>query len=558
MCAVCHTRADHEDWSRKTFFYYKHHPCVSRHKAEPDRGKKVNVTIKLPGSIEAWNEERQNAVLSAISAHLKIPPSEVTFEGVGAGSVLLTVSVPESLAQELQRAADEKDPDFFKLMECVDTIEVVEVSPGVSWWSLVSKYLSQVFFASLLTLAVLYGLGAAPSRTPSVSPPVRVVAETSLVSGLGNGTPGILVASVLGLMAVVPGFILILAGSSRQRFFDAVVAKSFFIVGLTAVVWMFVKDPLFDWTGPWGQRILFEENGSPGWSTWFYFPFVALGVVIVAGTIVDRIKTISFALFSIGWVLLVFCPLAWIVWGADGWANQARDLGGGLVVHCAAGCSGLLMAWFLGPRLGFGRTLLPPQVPIFTMLGSGLFWIGSFGLHSPVGLEGVSAFDCFGTGLLAPLAGVLAWTLLDWIMTGRFSLVGCCHGLLAGIVATSCGFAFYSESQAFWLGCAAAACSYAAMGFVARAGVDESYQAFSIHAIAGVVGALWVSIAVPDGLAAFNQQMKAVLATVGIAVVGTGLLAIAIKISIGLRISPEEEHGMGDSEPVTEGKVNLF
>jgi Amt family ammonium transporter len=224
--------------------------------------------------------------------------------------------------------------------------------------------------------------------------------------------------------------------------------------------------------------------------------FAIITAALISGAVVERMRFGPYVAFIALWTLLVYAPVAHWVWGG-GWlmSRGVLDFAGGTVVHINAGVSALVAAVVLGSRKDYGRTaVLPHNVP-FTLLGAGLLWFGWFGFNGGSALAANElAGLAFANTFLAPMAALVAWTLLDYFRTGRATAVGAATGIVVGLVAVTPAAGFVSPAGALLLGALAALPSYFAIALRSRTRIDDSLDVFAGHGVGGLTGALLTGV----------------------------------------------------------------
>jgi ammonium transporter, Amt family len=288
----------------------------------------------------------------------------------------------------------------------------------------------------------------------------------------------------------------------------------------------------------------------------FQMMFAVITPALITGAFVERVRFKSFLLFSLIWVTIVYDPLAHWVWGKGGWLNQlgVLDFAGGTVVHIAAGFSALAFAMVIGPRKGFGRFPMEPHNIPLTVLGAGLLWVGWFGFNagSALAANGVAVNALLTTNTSAAAAGVV-WMLLGWL-DGRPSTLGIATGMVVGLAAVTPASGYVSPLAAMIIGAVAAVVCYYAIRFRQNRNLDESMDVWACHGMAstwGMIAAgLFATVELNPGGAngLFNGnpaqlgiQFLAVVVTIVFCFGVTYLVAKALDLSIGLRVSPMEE-----------------
>jgi len=290
----------------------------------------------------------------------------------------------------------------------------------------------------------------------------------------------------------------------------------------------------------------------------FQLTFAILTPAILLGGPADRMKFSAAAVFLPAWLLLVYCPIAHMVWGPGGYLanDKVLDFAGGTVVHINSGVAGLVAAIMIGRRSGLGYENLAPHNLILTMTGGALLWVGWFGFNAGSALSaGGSAGIAMVNTQLAASAAVVSWTLAEWLVRGKPSLLGAVSGAVAGLVVITPACGFVTVGGALVMGLAAGpACYWGVSGLKKMFGYDDALDVFGVHGVGGIVGALLTGVfavaaiggADRSGLVDGNPgqvlvQLEGVLFTVvWSGVVSWGLLKLIDKV-IGLRVTKETE-----------------
>lgn len=288
----------------------------------------------------------------------------------------------------------------------------------------------------------------------------------------------------------------------------------------------------------------------------FQMMFAVITPALITGAFVERVKFKSFLLFSLLWATLVYNPLCHWVWGQGGWLREmgVLDFAGGTVVHIAAGFSALAFALVIGPRKGYGKVPIEPNNIPYTVLGTGLLWVGWFGFNagSALGANGVAVNALVTTNTSAATAG-LVWMILSWL-DGRPSTLGIATGMVVGLAAVTPASGFVTPLAAMAIGAVAAPICYYAIRFRDRRNLDESLDVWACHGMSSTWGTLatglFATVAVNTGGAnglffgnpnQFGIQMIGVIVTITFSFGVTYVLAKVLDLSIGLRVSPMEE-----------------
>ena len=339
--------------------------------------------------------------------------------------------------------------------------------------------------------------------------------------------------------------------------------------------------------GPYGAYCASINHGT---YMLFQLMFAIITPALISGAYAERMKFSSMCLFSSLWLLLVYCPLAHMVWGENGYFNwafpamvksPAFDFAGGTVVHISSGVAALMAALFLGRRRGYPESPMPPHNLTLSFIGAMLLWVGWFGFNAGSALQANGlAVLAFANTHFATAAAALGWPLAEWILRGKPTLLGAISGAVAGLVAITPASGFVTPLSALILGLVAGVLCFTTSSYLKRAlGYDDALDAFGVHAIGGMWGAIATGIFFnPDanpGIAAGNPELylqlvtgkigtvalvfgqaKAVLAAVVLSAGGSALILAVVKYTIGLRVAKDEEmEGLDLSQHGEEGYV---
>jgi Amt family ammonium transporter len=289
----------------------------------------------------------------------------------------------------------------------------------------------------------------------------------------------------------------------------------------------------------------------------FQMTFAGITVALVLGSVVDRVKFSSWIIFSILWLTFVYCPIAHWVWGGGWMASMgALDFAGGTVVHINAGFAGLIFALILGKRIGYGKEAMFPSSITMTALGAALLWFGWFGFNagSQLAADGVAGSAFLVTNTSAATAGMV-WMFAEWVISKRPTVLGLASGIVAGLVAITPAAGFVNMPAALVIGSVAGLLGYYSVAFIKRKiGYDDSLDAFGVHGMCGIWGALATGIfanpAINEnarGLIYGNPkqlwiQLISIVATAGYTAVVTLIIVFITKaVTGGLRVDKEEE-----------------
>ncbi|MFD5277862.1 ammonium transporter [Pseudarthrobacter sp. NPDC058362] len=389
-------------------------------------------------------------------------------------------------------------------------------------------------------------------------------------------TPGhvwLMVAAALVLL-MTPGLAFFYGGMTRAKAALNMMMMSFISIGIVSVVWV-----LWGYSMTGGDGFLqivgnpFASFGLEGVNTadspdglilvGYGATFAIITVALISGAIADRAKFGAWSVFVPVWVTLVYCPLAYMVWGGglfgeEGAIGQALgpaiDFAGGTVVHINAGVAALILVLIIGNRKGFGKdpNHRPHNIP-FVMLGAAILWFGWFGFNGGLASSAEQGGLIWVNTLAAPAAAMLGWLVTERIRDGHPTSLGAASGVVAGLVAITPACANVSPVGALGLGVVAGVASALAVGLKFRWGFDDSLDVVGVHLVSGIIGTVALGfIALPEDGAGGGlfygggmTQMWAQLAAAGIAIaysaVFTVIIALAIHKTMGFRVSQEQE-----------------
>jgi ammonium transporter, Amt family len=399
------------------------------------------------------------------------------------------------------------------------------------------------------------------------------------------GTPGpghnawMMTSSALVLFMTLPGLALFYGGLVRKKNVLSVLAQCLGITGLVTILWWaFGYSLVFgkNFNNPfYGGSEFFFFNGvtsAPNidYSFWvsqnvyamFQLMFAIITPALIVGAIAERIKYTTLLIFIGCWMFLVYFPMAHMDWGITGFMNgiwnpnstvKAIDFAGGTVVHMTSGWSALVLCLILGPRLGFKKEPMPPHSMVLCMIGTGMLWVGWYGFNagSAVGADIIAA-NAFTTTTITTATAAFTWGLIEKIFRGKASVLGFCSGAVAGLVVITPACGFVNATGAVILGVAAAVLPYLAVSKLKTAlGYDDALDTFGVHGIGGMTGALGTGLLatkvvnsnLKDDLLAplFLSQCAEVVVTLVLSTVATAVIALVLKMLIGLRPSSEVE-----------------
>ncbi|GAA4877469.1 ammonium transporter [Serinicoccus chungangensis] len=388
----------------------------------------------------------------------------------------------------------------------------------------------------------------------------------------------VMVSAALVLL-MTPGLAFFYGGMARAKAALNMVMMSFISIGLVGVIWvlwgygMSSAPPLLGGIvgNPAGDFGLMSYVGTGDLiGIGFGATFAIITVALISGAIADRTRFVSWTVFVPVWVTLVYCPLAFMVWGggllsADGWIGstfgEAIDFAGGLVVHINAGLAALVLVYIIGSRTGFAKGFHKPHNIPLVMIGTALLWFGWFGFNGGAAGSAEEAGLIWVNTMVAPAAAMLAWLVTEKLRDGHATSIGAASGVVAGLVAITPACASVSPLGALLLGVVAGICSALAIGLKYKFGYDDALDVVGVHLVAGIVGTVMLGfLALPvegeggglfygGGMDQMVAQLVATVFTLLYTGVMTTVIALVIARTIGFRVSPEdEERGIDLSE----------
>lgn len=413
------------------------------------------------------------------------------------------------------------------------------------------RYLS--VFLTLLGFLGVSDLSLAADAAPTLS---------------AGDTAWMLTSTVLVLFMTIPGLALFYGGMVRKKNVLATTMQSFAITALMTIVWIVI-----------GYSLAFSEGGAfvGGLSKMFLkdmtvsglsgtipesvfmtfqMTFAIITPALITGAFADRMKFSAMLVFMTLWSIMVYSPITHWVWGPGGWlaGKGILDFAGGTVVHINAGIAGLVTAIVLGKRTGFGKEAMAPHNLVLTIMGASMLWVGWFGFNagSELAADGRAGMAMVVTQV-ATAAAALAWMFAEWMAKGKPSVLGIASGAVAGLVAITPASGFVGPMGALAIGIAAGVlCLWGATGLKHMLGYDDSLDAFGVHGVGGIVGAILTgvfalkSVGGTAGMLEGNSaqvgiQLLGVAATVIYTAIATYIILKVVDVIIGLRVSEEEE-----------------
>ncbi len=382
----------------------------------------------------------------------------------------------------------------------------------------------------------------------------------------GN-TAWMLTSTALVLMMTIPGLALFYGGMVRKKNVLATVMQSFAITCLVTVLWFIVGYSLAFTDGGGMNAYIggfsrFLHHGITVNTLWsvgnipefvfsmFQMTFAIITPALIAGAFAERMKFSAMLWFMGLWLIFVYCPIAHWVWGG-GFLGTAGvlDFAGGTVVHINAGVAGLMCALVMGKREGYGTTNMAPHNLVLSVIGASLLWVGWFGFNagSELASDGLAGAAMLNTQVATAAAG-LAWMFTEWMVAKKPSVLGIISGAVAGLVAVTPASGFVNPTGAFVIGIVAGIlCYLSAVKMKHVFGYDDSLDAFGVHGIGGIIGALLTGVFADAAInsagkdhSIFTQAYGIIFTILWTAIVSLIILYI-LKATIGLRPTTQEE-----------------
>jgi len=467
--------------------------------------------------------------------------------------------------------------------------------PFAKWFLLV------LIVVSFANLAAAQGLGTSGSSSDAASSADRLAKLEQQAADAKSSADNawMLISSALVLMMTGPGLALFYGGLVRKKNVLATMMQSFAMMAIVTVLWALVEYSLAFGAGNsfiGGLHNLFLRGvgaqPDPDYAVTiplqtfmvYQLMFAVITPALITGAFAERMKFSAMALFMIFWSLLVYAPMAHMVWGKGGLLNASLggrfptlDFAGGTVVHITSGVSALVCAIYLGRRLGYPEEPMPPHSVVLSFMGACLLWVGWFGFNAGSALNaGSLATSAFVATHFAAAAAALGWALAEWVRNGKPSVLGGISGAVAGLVAITPAAGFVGPMPALVIGAIAGVFCYTMVAKVkARLGYDDSLDAFGVHGAGGTIGALLTGVfassvvnpifknsqgvALPSGLIEGNShqmlnQLVGIVIAWGLAIVGTLVILKIVDLAVGLRVSDDHEvQGLDLSQHGEEG-----
>ncbi|NPA35881.1 MAG: ammonium transporter [Chlorobi bacterium] len=392
-----------------------------------------------------------------------------------------------------------------------------------------------------------------------------------------TGSTAWMLTSTALVLLMIPGLAMFYGGLVRSKNVLGTMMHSFAAMGVMSVLWVavsysmsFGSNVMGGWFG-WNPDYLFlngiDESILPGGVPEYVFSmfqgkFAIITPALIAGAFAERVKFRGYLVFIALWGLFVYNPLCHWVWAEDGFlfnmgAMGAIDFAGGTVVHISAGVSGLVAAIFLGRRRGYPHRQMKPNNLVMTMMGAGLLWVGWFGFNAGSSISsGLSTAQALTATQAAAAAGAITWIIIEGMHQGKMTALGFASGILAGLVAVTPAAGVVKPAGAMALGAIATIICYIMLIYKDKLGFDDSLDAFGIHGLGGIVGALGLTFFIRDSWMEeaakaaggswtvwqqFGVQATAVGIAIVYAVVSTVVILFVVEKTVGLKSSVSEE-----------------
>lgn len=434
----------------------------------------------------------------------------------------------------------------------------------------------QALCLGMLCALVLAGFaGNAFAQAPPAAPAAEIAADaavepaTEAVTFDSGNVAWMLTSTLLVLLMVVPGLALFYGGMVRSKNVLSVIMQVLVVFSVVIILWMvygysaaFTDGNAFfgSFTEKAFLRGITAETDAGGLPEFLFIvfqsTFAGITTALVVGSFAERIKFSAVLLFSILWVTFAYLPMVHMVWSGEAGFLAHKgviDFAGGTVVHINAGVAGLVGAYFLGKRLGYGKEAIKPHSVPFTFIGAALLWVGWFGFNAGSALAAdASASLAMLNTMVATSAGVVAWSIVEAFTKGRPSALGAASGAIAGLVGITPAAGTVGPMGALVIGLAAGAlCVWGVTGLKRLLRADDSLDVFGVHGIGGIVGALLTGVFSAQSLGgtevdlAIGAQVWVQLVSVAFTVlwcaVVTAVVMLIVKFAVGLRVTEDEE-----------------
>jgi Amt family ammonium transporter len=460
------------------------------------------------------------------------------------------------------------------------------------------KWFKMLLFLTLVGIPA-WTLAQTAAPAPATQSQITALQQAVQNAQMSGDNAWMLTSAALVLLMTGPGLALFYGGLVRRKNILSTMMQSFAMMGLVSILWALVGYSLAFghgnmFIGGFEHVFLRGVTLTPNTDYAATIPeqtymiyqlmFAIITPALITGAFAERMKFSSMAVFLTLWSLLVYCPMAHMVWGVGGLLNAtgghipSLDFAGGTVVHITSGVSALICALYLGKRIGYPHTAMPPHSMVLSFIGACLLWVGWFGFNAGSALgAGPLATSAFVNTHFATAAAALGWTIFEWFHNGKPTALGAISGAVAGLVAITPASGFVQPMSALLIGLAAGFfCSFMVFGVKSFFGYDDSLDAFGVHGAGGTLGALLTGVFaasvinpiygknaagnnIPTGAidghwGQILNQLTGVGVAWGISIVGTLILLFVVDKIMGLRVTPEQEQaGLDLSQHGEEG-----
>ena len=457
-------------------------------------------------------------------------------------------------------------------------------------------FLSALFGIPALALAVAPNLHLSPPATQAQVAALQQAIRDAQSSG---DNAWVLVSAALVLMMTAPGLVLFYGGLVRRKNILATMMQSFAMMGLITVLWALVGYSLAFGAGngfiggfehAFLRGVGLDPNPNYGGTipeqTFMVYQlmFAIITPALITGAFAERVKFSSMAVFLVCWSLLVYCPMAHMIWGVGGILNTAGgrwpvlDFAGGTVVHISSGVSALVCALYLGKRVGYPQQNITPHSMVLSFIGAGMLWVGWFGFNAGSALNaGPLATSAFVNTQFAAAAAAIGWVVAEWLQNGKPTALGAISGAVAGLATITQASGYVQPMSALVIGLiAGVVCSFMVFNVKKFFGYDDSLDAFGVHGVGGTMGALFTGLLASGAInAVFGKNAAGIPLPTGaidgnwhqvvnqsigmgigwaLAIAGTLVLLFLVDKTMGMRVSAADEaQGLDLSQHNEEG-----
>ena len=443
-----------------------------------------------------------------------------------------------------------------------------------------------VFLLFFPVVAGIPAIAQSPSSAPATQAQIAALQQAVRSAQSAGDNAWVLVSAALVLLMTAPGLTLFYGGLVRRKNILGTMMQSFAMMGLITILWALIGYSLAFGHGNafiGGFEHVFLRGVSlapnPDYASTipeqtfmvYQLMFAIITPALITGALAERVKFGSLAVFLCLWSLLVYCPMAHMIWGVGGLLNltdgrwPCMDFAGGTVVHVTSGVSALVAALYLGKRNGYPHEDMPPHSMVLSFIGASLLWVGWFGFNAGSALSsGPLATSAFINTQFAAAAAALTWTVAEWIVNGKPTALGAISGAVAGLATITQAAGFVQPMSALLIGAIAGlVCSFMVFRVKKLFGYDDSLDAFGVHGVGGTIGALLTGLlASPAINAVFGHTASGDLRPTGaiggnwsqvanqtiamaigwaLAIVGTLVLLFIVDKTLGLRLSATDE-----------------